>query len=238
MERNIGFSIYLPPSYESASTKRYPVVYWLHGSHGKENDIGLAMIAKEMVEAGTIGEVIYVVPNSGQFSRYRDWPEDNVKSETWVVRELIPAIDERYRTIPEREGRALAGFSMGGEGAIRLGFKYPELFCAIVSCSGVLQWPKDLLVGDLEEDDDIFYWADKNRSELSDGAMPLFLTMGDSERFFTGLPPFLLHLYERKIKVRAEVLPGLGHDLGETYALLGQDLVTFLADHYAEARVE
>lgn len=238
MERKMGVSIYLPPSYESEPRMRYPVVYWLHGAHGKENDIGLAMIAKGMVEAGKIGEVIYVVPNSGQFSRYRDWPNENVKAETWVVRELIPAIDERYRTIAKREGRAVAGFSMGGEGAIRLGFKYPDLFCAIVSCSGVLQWPEDLVVVDLEDSDDIFYWANKNRSELSDGAMPLYLTMGDSERYFTGLPPFLLHLYEKKIKVRAAVYPGLGHDLGETYRLAGEDLVTFLADQYAVARSE
>lgn len=238
MLRKMGFSIYLPPRYESNSTMRYPVVYWLHGAYGKENDIGLAMVAKRMVEAGEIGEVIYVVPNSGQFSRYRDWPVENVKAETWVIRELIPAIDERYRTIAEREGRALAGFSMGGEGATRLGFKYPELFCAIVSCSGALSWPEELSASVSSDSDNVRFWAEKNRSLLSGGAMPMYFTMGDSERFFADLPPFLLYLNEQDIKFHARIFPGLGHDLKKTYTLVGEDLVSFLAENYAPARAD
>ncbi|WP_309026211.1 alpha/beta hydrolase [Pelagicoccus enzymogenes] len=238
MQRKMGYSIYLPPSYAASPNMRYPVVFWLHGAYGKENDIGLAMVAKRLVDAGEIGEVIYVVPNSGQFSQYRDWPDENVKAETWIIRELIPAIDERYRTIARGEGRAVAGFSMGGEGAIRLGFKYPDLFCAIVSCSAALQWPSHLSGVDLDDGEDALYWAEANRTRLSGGAMPLYVTMGDSERFFAGLPPFLLHLHKRDIKVRAQVFPGLGHDLGETYRLVGEDLVAFMAEHYVSARIE
>lgn len=236
MDRIMGYNIYLPPSYASETRKRYPVVYWLHGAYGRENDVGLAMIAKSEIEAGALGEVIYVAPNSGQFSGYRDWPDENVKAETWIIAELIPTIDQRYRTIASKKGRALAGYSMGGMGSIRLGFKYPDLFCAIASCSGM---PRMLERGaDARREDNAYHWAETNQEKLKDGKMPLYLTMGDSERYFAAFPPFVAKLHELDIKFHAEVFPNLGHDLGTTFELAGKDLVHFLASAYQPANAE
>ncbi|MDQ8188346.1 alpha/beta hydrolase-fold protein [Pelagicoccus sp. SDUM812002] len=236
MGRTMGYNIYLPPSYKSSSERRYPVVFWLHGAYGKENDIGLAMIAKQLIERDEIGEVIYVVANSGHFSRYRDWPNGEVMAETWVIRELIPEIDSRYRTLSRRSGRAIAGFSMGGEGALRFGFKYPEMFCAIGSFSPALHWPESLgeKVQQYSSEGPLFY-AEQNKEKLSEGQMPLYLAIGDSERFFDDFPEALGFLHEREIRIRAQVFDGLEHNLGKLLEYSGEELVRFLSRHYDQA---
>jgi endo-1,4-beta-xylanase len=64
---------------------------------------------------------------------YVDWKDGSAPMETIIVKELVPHIDATYRTIATREGRLLDGYSMGGYGAARLGFKYHDLFLAVAS---------------------------------------------------------------------------------------------------------
>ena len=77
-----------------------------------------------------------VFVNGGTDSMYCDYADGTVMPETCIIKELIPYIDNNYRTVALREGRALEGFSMGGFGAVRFAFKYPQLFCAVRSFSG------------------------------------------------------------------------------------------------------
>src|SRR5262249_17288025 len=69
---------------------------------------------------------------------YCDWPNGQWPIETVIVDELIPHVDATYRTVGGREGRCIEGQSMGGYGAAHLGFKYPDLFCAISISAGAL----------------------------------------------------------------------------------------------------
>ncbi|MDE0349853.1 MAG: alpha/beta hydrolase-fold protein, partial [Gammaproteobacteria bacterium] len=124
----VGYNIYLPPGYDSANGgARYPVIYYLHGGRpGDESrTIGLAEHVHAAVAAGSVRPVIMVWPNGGRVSWYDH--EDSMGEEVFV-RELIPHIDRTYRTVAQRAGRALQGFSQGGRGTTRIMFRYPELF--------------------------------------------------------------------------------------------------------------
>ena len=129
---DVGYYIYLPPGYEAGET-RYPVVYHLHGGRpgAESKSVKLATFVDEATRAGTIQPTIYVFPNGGPMSWY-DMPKmENGMGETIFVNELIPHIDEAYRTWGNREGRALEGYSQGGRGTTRIMFKHPELFLSV-----------------------------------------------------------------------------------------------------------
>lgn len=138
-------SVYLPPSYESSPDRRYPVVYMLHGF--TDSDLGwfgwedhfvnVPAAMERALDDGAVREVILVMPNA--FTAYQgsmysssvttgDW-------ETFVAEELVAYIDRRYRTIPNRASRGLAGHSMGGYGTFRISMKRPEVFSSLYAMS-------------------------------------------------------------------------------------------------------
>jgi S-formylglutathione hydrolase len=137
--------IYLPPSYETAPGRRYPVLYMLHGFtstpeewiDGTYDGLDLRATMDSLVAAHTIDDFIVVIPNvdtklGGGF--YTDSPTTGGWA-SFVVNDLIDFIDGRYRTLPERRARALAGHSMGGFGTLVLGFGYPERFGMLYAMS-------------------------------------------------------------------------------------------------------
>jgi len=133
IQSDCAYLLYLPPDYAANPVRRYPVVYWLHGLGGN------AAAARPVVErldaairAGKAPAMIIVSCNdpTGR-SMWCDTTDGRWPVETVIVRDLIPHIDATYRAIAQREGRGLEGFSMGGLGSVRLGFKYPETFGTI-----------------------------------------------------------------------------------------------------------
>lgn len=136
---DVSYTIYLPPDYETAKEKRYPVVYWLHGRGGSQTSAGqLAKRLNPAIRAGKAVPMIVVGVNGLKTSSFVDWANGSVPVQTVIVKELIPHVDATYRTIATREGRAIEGFSMGGAGAPKIGFKYPELFGAVSILAGAL----------------------------------------------------------------------------------------------------
>lgn len=135
----MSYLIYLPPDYETAQGKRYPVVYWLHGLGGNQRGGG-AFVAHldAAIKAGNSPSMIAVLVNGLRDSRYYDSYDGKRPVETVLVKDLLPHIDETYRTVGKREFRAIEGYSMGGFGAAHLGFKYPELFGAVSIMAGAL----------------------------------------------------------------------------------------------------
>ena len=135
----IGYQIYLPPNYTTGSN--FPVVYFLHDRTSNEDTLPtnnasvLQTELNSLITAGTIPPMIAVFPNGGQNSQYVNPvygapAYGNYMGETQIL-ELIQNIDATYKTNPTRAGRALQGFSMGGQGCERLGFKYPNLFSSL-----------------------------------------------------------------------------------------------------------
>lgn len=134
-------TVYLPPSYTSEPTKRFPVLYMLHGFTDNDSQwfgweehwINLHEVLDAALAGGQSKEMIVVMPNA--YNRFRGSMYSNSATigdwETFVAKELVNYIDTHYRTIPGSSARGLAGHSMGGYGTIRLGMKYPEVWSAI-----------------------------------------------------------------------------------------------------------
>ena len=130
--RLVSYHLYVPAAYDTDAARRFPVVYWLHGSGGGLPGIEpMARQVDEAIAAGRLPPCLVVFVNGMNFGMYVDWQDGSVPLETVIVTELIPHLDAAYRTIATREGRLIDGFSMGGYGAARLGFKFPELFGAV-----------------------------------------------------------------------------------------------------------
>jgi S-formylglutathione hydrolase FrmB len=129
----LPYNVILPPGYRAASTTRYPVLYLLHGWAGHYTDW---LTRTNVADYAAQYRMIVVMPE-GNDSWYVDSggvPTD--KYESYILKELVPDVDQRYRTIQARYGRAVAGLSMGGYGAIKYGLKYPASFVFAGSMSG------------------------------------------------------------------------------------------------------
>jgi len=132
MHEEVGYCIYLPPSYETDTNRSYPVVYYLHGGRPGSEKKGLKLAQyfhDYMTDAGS-PHLIYVFVNGGPVSHYNLADREHAMGEDVFLKELIPHIDNTYRTIADRKGRGLEGFSQGGRGTTRIMFKHPELFCS------------------------------------------------------------------------------------------------------------
>jgi endo-1,4-beta-xylanase len=129
---DVGYYIYLPPGYDE-SDDRYPVVFHLHGGRpgAESKSTKLATYIDAAIKAETIQPTLYVFPNGGPVSWYDMPDKENGMGETVFVKELIPHIDDTYRTWGSRAGRALEGYSQGGRGTTRIMFKHPELFISV-----------------------------------------------------------------------------------------------------------
>lgn len=130
----VSYHVYVPRAYALAQHKdrRFPVVYWLHGSGG--GGAGVARVAAHFdaaIEAGRTPACLVVFVNGLFNGMYVDWKDGSAPVETVICTDLVTHIDATFRTVASRQGRMLDGFSMGGYGAARLGFKHVELFRAV-----------------------------------------------------------------------------------------------------------
>ena len=136
--------VFLPPGYQQHPRRRYPVFYLLHGSPGLPNALLLTVkagvVEDELVAKHEIRPMILVMP-FGSSSRFTDTEWANgVRSksawETFLARDVVGAIDRRYRTIRAGRARALGGLSEGGYGSLNVGLHHPREFRVIESWSG------------------------------------------------------------------------------------------------------
>jgi S-formylglutathione hydrolase FrmB len=129
----------LPAGYDANANRRYPVLLLLHGCcddfRSWTDDMGAEALTAPY-------PVIVVMPDGGAFGWYSDWYNGGAggapRYETYNIDELLPWVDSTFRTIPSRSGRAVAGLSMGGFGALSLAARHPNTFTAAASYSGVV----------------------------------------------------------------------------------------------------
>jgi enterochelin esterase family protein len=138
--------VYLPPSYESDSSRRFPVVYALTGFTGRGQMLlnaqaftpNLAERMDRLINQGIIAEMIVVMPDC--FTRFGGSQYINSTAtgryEDYLVSEIVPFVDTRFRTRAEASGRALLGKSSGGYGALVQAMRHADLFGAAASHSG------------------------------------------------------------------------------------------------------
>jgi S-formylglutathione hydrolase FrmB len=142
-----GVRILLPADYDQQTDRHYPVLYLLHGAQGNDTDWTTVGDA-EAITAGA--PLIVVMPDGGKGGWYTNWVNRRAYGppewETYHVDELIPWVDDHYRTIAARDGRAIAGLSMGGFGAMSYASRHPHLFTWAGSFSGAVDITHDLPV--------------------------------------------------------------------------------------------
>lgn len=139
--RPVSFHVMLPPSYAAQPNRRYPVLYWLHGSGGGLDGVPqLANFFSNAMTTARMPHALVVFPNGLANSMWCNSKDGSTPVETIVIDELIPQVDRTFRTIASRAGRIVEGFSMGGHGAGRYGLKFSHVFraCSLMG-AGPLQ---------------------------------------------------------------------------------------------------
>lgn len=171
--------VYTPAGYNPVGEKRYPVLYLQHG--GGENEIGwvrqgkIANIADGLIADGKMREMI-IVMNTGYAFRKDGTSHPAVGSfEEELTQDCIPYIDSRYRTLPDKEHRAMAGLSMGGIQSQKIALHHTDLFAWLGIFSG------GLVISDEEED---YRPLLHHKAAFEENLKLLFVSCGKQEGFY------------------------------------------------------
>lgn len=196
LQRKWTYVAYLPGDYDGSGL-RYPVLYLLHGSGQKGYDwVSAGHIqetADQLIASGEMPAAIIVMPDAGT-----SWFVDRKENmETAVMTDLIPQIDAKFRTVVARNGRLVAGLSMGGYGAMRFALKYPQTFAAAALLSPAIYDPEPpqnsgarraSVFGAPNFDPEV--WKSLNYPALWDAYLakhmpvPMYVNSGDDDQFF------------------------------------------------------
>jgi len=136
--------VYLPPGYDASGTQRYPVLYLLHGFPGDPEGfvrtVRVGVVEDTLLAENKVKPVLIAMPmgSTGVFTD-EEWA-NGIHShsgwETFFSRDVVRAIDSRFRTIPSGAGRALGGLSEGGYASLNIGLHHPSEFRVLESWSG------------------------------------------------------------------------------------------------------
>jgi S-formylglutathione hydrolase FrmB len=131
--RDVRYCAFLPASFDRDKTRKYPVLYYLHGLGDNEQSLlnlgGWDMI-DELRRQGKVGDFVVLAPAGGH-SFYINSADGKVRYEDFFMKEFMPQMERKYRAEGTRATRGITGISMGGYGALRLAFKYPNEFAAV-----------------------------------------------------------------------------------------------------------
>jgi S-formylglutathione hydrolase FrmB len=140
----VHYCVLLPPSYDSPapnhSPRRYPVLYFLHGLGENEQTLfktGGWNLIEDLRQQHKISDFVIVTPEA-KASFYVNSADGKVRYSDFFQHEFMPYIESNYRIQHERKARAITGISMGGYGALRFAFAYPDLFSAVSAQSAAL----------------------------------------------------------------------------------------------------
>jgi S-formylglutathione hydrolase FrmB len=235
LKTEVGYNVCLPPQYNAQPQQRFPVIYYLHGYEGNESSfLEYANYWKDAVKR--FGPVILVFVNGGENSFFCDSSDGAIPGETIVVKELIPHIDQKFRTLTNAPARSLHGYSMGGFGALKLAFKYPELFGSVVAYGPTLSDAADFkkhlgkvyaqMFGNDSKrfaENDPFVLVERNAEKIR-GRVAVSLVVGSKDEFLERNRALHEKLQQLKIPHSYEEIRGAGHkkdDLYEPAALRG-----------------
>ncbi|HEX8367832.1 MAG TPA: alpha/beta hydrolase family protein [Pyrinomonadaceae bacterium] len=225
MAREMPYRIIFPNDYDAKEKagERYPVIYLLHGLSGHfDNWTDKTRLAEYAAQF----RFIIVTPEGGD-----GWYTDSVslpddRYETYITNELIPEIDKKFRTASDRNHRVIAGLSMGGYGAFKFGFKYPEKFVLAGSFSGALgatslneknagAWIAKSVTsvfgdeaGETRKANDIFRIIREMPAEKAKDLPFLYFDCGTEDFLAANNRDFMRLLTEKKIRHEYRQLPG------------------------------
>lgn len=163
-------TVYLPPGYNQ-SKQHYPVIYFLHGMYGEDSatmhDLEINYLLDIAIDSKHIKPVIFVLPNS--FTKYKgSFYTNSALTGNWadyIAKDVVTYVDKHFKTIKNKDSRGIAGASMGGNGALKMGMLYPEVFsCVYATTPATLNWSDGIntnieafkIISEAKSDSDIF----------------------------------------------------------------------------------
>ena len=248
----VEYAVLLPDGYETAKDP-LPLLLFLHGGGGDKSFLTrMRSVFDELWKEGTLPPMVVATPSAGR-SFYMDYKDGSQKWETFIVTEFLDHLRAKYKVTRERKGTLLFGISMGGMGALRMGFKYPEKFAGLVAMEPgidpVLKW-KDLqprnkfwrgqeLMGAIfGKPFDEAYWEASNvatitvaRGEkLRESGLGIYIEAGDEDAFYLHEATEFLHriLWDHKIPHEYHLVRGADH-VGRTIRPRAMEGLAFLA---------
>lgn len=251
MKTTVGYSVVLPTDYASTD-RRYPVIYWLHGGGGNEcSSLFTAEAWRELSAADEIQDVILVYPAAFR-SGYMDHHDGKVMVETMIIRELIPRIDDRFRTIATRNGRAVHGFSMGSSGALKFTIKYPQLFCSAAAWGGgsidLANSQSDFILKILERNlksdpelirrNNTYHYLPQNAAILRELGTRILLICGNEDPWKESAVKFQAELQAVNIPCDLKLVPNAAHNLRKTFNAEGRASALFQDEVFGQTLSE
>lgn len=216
--RVMPYRVLLPEAYER-SRDRYPVLYLLHGLGGDDRDwstrTNLARLAARL-------RLVIVMPD-GDNAWYTNAANDGPRFEDYIASDLVQDVERKYRVIRARYGRAIAGLSMGGYGAIKIALRHPAEFAAAGSFSGAFRATDtayDDSLGALKDQTYEIYGPEGSETRTANdvaamassapvlGAPVLYLDCGTSDAFLQSNRDVVATLQKRGFRYEYHELPG------------------------------
>lgn len=241
MKKDVGYCIYLPPSYATDTDRRYPVVYYLHGGRpGSEaKSIGLANYFHRYMTDSEIPDVIYVFVNGGPVSHYNLADRENAMGEDVFVQELIPFIDKTYRTVANRNGRGIEGFSQGGRGTTRIMFKHPDLFYSAAPGGSGYSTEKRISEENGRESENLVFALGDNTWDLArkyaqskEPPIRIMLHVGTQGFNYDNNLEYMKFLESLEIPFERIIVEGVPHSAQKIYEKRGLEIVQFHAENF------
>ena len=229
-------AILLPTDY-ATSKRTYPVLYLLHGG-GQDH---MAFADRPWFQAQASRGVIIVTPNAKTLTGGDSWyvnsvAEPSAKYEDFIVKDVITYVDTHYRTVSTRDGRAIAGVSMGAWGAMMLGLRHHSMFSAIGAFSapyGISRQAPDM---DMTSRTQQRFGAPNTPERMErdpavlaanipvESVPLLYLASGAQDLFVRDNRAFVARLAERKISYEYRELSPLAH----SWDVWDSQITTFL----------
>jgi enterochelin esterase-like enzyme len=242
LDRTMPYFIYVPPGYDSTS-QRFPVAYMLHGMGGSNTEwkgYNLLGQADDLIKAGTIAPMLIVLPQGDQ-----SYWVDHANGPRWgqyTARDVVDEIDEHWRTLADRDHRAIGGLSMGAQGALQLGMLYPDVFGIVGAHSPTLRsWEESAAWFPPEFYRDEAYFDEHDPVSLVEAhpevarRLTIWIDVGDQDvDWRPAVTDFHDRLVARGVPHEFHVLPG-NHNGDDYWAPHGREYLQFYARAFMAA---
>lgn len=238
---DVGYCIFLPPGYDDNAEQRYPVVYYLHGGRpGSETkSVKLATFFQKHMQSRAVPSMIYVFVNGGPVSHYNMADRKNARGEDVFIKELIPHIDATYRTVAQRSGRGIEGFSQGGRGTTRIMFKHPELFCSAAPGGAGYATEKRISEENGRENANLVFMPGDNTWDLARNyakspspPLRILIHVGTKGFNYENNLEYMKFLRSLDIPFEQLIVPDVPHSAVKIYEKRGLDLMKFHATSF------
>jgi hypothetical protein len=213
-----SYLVYLSPSYAEGD-KQYPVIYALHGGHTHdETELQpLGVLLDWMIANTGTPEMIIVFSNSQSVfgATYGNSPAVGDR-ETYITQELVEHIDANFRTIPDRDSRAITGCAPGGAAAIKFAFAHPDVYSVVTGLSGIYDPASDVLWSYSLLN---FYGAPEDLGRLQNMDFQVRMRIALAAEAATNLdnPPFFLDMPFEIVDGKAQDVPEVVEKINAIY---------------------